>query len=238
MRGKIPWEKERRGVYTLREWEIDPARSALLILDMQCGYVESNRGIGPVLKQRYPEIHDYYYGRIARVVLPNILKLRDFCREHRLQVIYTRMGLQLPEGKDLPDWSWRKALLSHYGETESPLFYRESPEYGITGELKPLPGELVLDKNTMSPLNSTALDQILRNMGIENVIVTGVLTSAAVEITARSIGDRGYNVIVVEDGCAAYSQADQENSLRSANNFVVKTADEVVDILTPLLRPA
>ncbi|MBI4331593.1 MAG: cysteine hydrolase [Chloroflexi bacterium] len=237
MRGKIPWDKERKGAYTLREWEIDPVCSALLILDMQRGYIDPNEGVGKVLKQSYPEIHHYYYDRIRQVALPNILRLRDFFRQHHLEVFYTRLGFQLPEGRDLPEWSWKRALLRHYHEQESCLFYKETREYELVEELQPLPGELVLDKNSLNPFNSTPLNQLLRNMGPENLVITGVLTNAAVESTAGGAGDMGYNVMVAEDACAAYNREDHENPLRSTNFYVVKTTDEIINILAPLLVP-
>jgi len=99
MRGKIPWDKEYPGRYTLTEWEIDPARSVLLILDMQRAYVDPACGVGKVLKQGYPDVYNYYYRRLSQTALPNIFKLRDFFRQHGLEVFYTRLGPQLPHGE-------------------------------------------------------------------------------------------------------------------------------------------
>ena len=154
-----------------------------------------------MLRQRFPDIYDYYYPRLVQTVLPNILRLREFFQDHGLQVVYTRTGLQLPEGRDLPPWSWRATQLGH---PESFFYAKDSPEYDVMPQLAPMPHDLVLDVNSVSPFASTSLDQLLRNMGVENLVVTGVLTNAAVESTATDAGDRGYNAILVEDGCAAY----------------------------------
>lgn len=237
MRGKIPWDIERPGTYTLREWEIDADRSVLLIMDMQRGYVDPDWGVGKVIKRGYPRIYDYYYGRLAEKVLPNMLMLRDFFRQHKLEVFYTRMGFQLPEARDLPEWNWQRVLLQVQREEDRSLFFKQSGEYEIVRELQPLANELVLDKNSLNAFNSTPLDQVLRNMGLENIVLTGVLTNAAVESTARTVSDRGYNVIVVEDACAAYYQADHEAALRSPSSgtFVVKLTHEVIRDLQSLL---
>ena len=232
MRVNIPWEEPRPGRYSLTEWEIDPTRTALLVVDMQRGYVDSDCGVGPDLKARFPDIHQYYYPRLAQTVLPNTLRLREFFRSHGLEVIYTRMGLQLPEGRDLPPWSWRAAQV---GNTESSLYPKGSLEYEIVPELAPLPYELVLDKNSASPFASTPLDQILRNMGVENLVITGVLTNVAIESTARDAGDRGYNPIVVEDGCTAYSLQEHEDTLANAHWWVVRSTDQVIQTFNPLL---
>lgn len=237
MRGKIRWDKQRAGVFTLTEWEIDPVHSVLLILDMQRAYVDPAWGTGKILKQRYPDIYNYYYKRLSETVLPNTLELRDFFRQHHLEVFYTCMGLQLLQGEDLAPWNWRSALLRYQKEEERSMFYKDSLEYQIVSELQPLPNELVLDKNSLNPFYSTGLSQILKNMSLENLVISGVLTNAAVESTARTGGDRGYNVIVVEDACAAYYNAEHEAALRSppTTSFIVKTTEEIFSNFSPLL---
>ena len=235
MRAKIPWDRPSADRFTITDWEIDPARTALIIVDAQQCYVDPGKGVGPLLQQEYPDIYGYYYPRLAETVIPNILRLQDFFRGNDLAVIYTRMGFQLPGARDLPPWNWRATQLrGHDGN----FFPRGSQEYELVAELKPLPHELVLDKNSMGPFASTALDQLLRNMGIENLVVTGVLTNVAVESTARDAGDRGYNPITVEDAIAAYRPAEHEDTLANASWWVVKSTDEVVQTLGPLLTSA
>ncbi len=231
MRTKIPWDRARPGRFSITEWEIDPARTALLVLDMQRGYADPTMGVAQTLR-RAQEVHQYYYSRLSTTVLPNILRLRDFFRAQRLEVIYTRMGSQLSSSRDLPPWSWRA---SQSGRPESNFFARGTPEYEIVPELAPPPHELVLDKNSASPFASTALDQLLRNMGVENLVVTGVLTNVAVESAARDAGDRGYNVMAAEDGCAAYRKEEHEDTMASATWWVVKTTEELLQTLGPLL---
>jgi nicotinamidase-related amidase len=62
---------------------------------------------------------------------------------------------------------------------------------------------------------STRLDSILRNMDIETVLVTGVVTNFCVESTAREAGDYGFQVIIVEDCCAAWSPEIHQATLKS-----------------------
>ncbi len=241
MRGKIPWEKAGSKGGALTEWEIDPDRSALVVIDMQRGYVRSDEGVGKTLRRTAPEVYDYYYGRVSRTVLPNALKLREFFRKHRLEVIYTRMGSQLPGGRDYPEWSWRRRspqppLIS--GARDNPagnVFSKGTPEYEIVDELKPFPTELVLDKHSLNPFNSTPWEQLLKNMRVENLVVTGVLTNGAVQSTAWSAADRGYNVILVEDACAAYTPAEHESALGDVNFYVTRTAAAVMRDFEPLL---
>lgn len=238
MRGKIPWETAGSKGAALTEWEIDPERSALVVIDMQRGYVRPDACLGKVNRRAQSGTQNYYYDRIGRTVLPNILRLQDFFRKHHLEIFYTRLGYQMPEGKDFPEWSWRRKALSNAGGGAAGLLFKGTPEYELVDELKPLPNELVLDKHSLNPFNSTPWEQLLRNMGVENLVVTGVLTNGAVQSTAWSAADRGYNVILVEDACAAYTPAEHESALGDVNFYVTRTADGVMRDFEPLLTKA
>jgi nicotinamidase-related amidase len=165
MRVKIPWDRSQPGRFSIEQWEIDPLCTAFLVIDMQLGYVDSTSRTGRMLWPRFPDIYRYYYSRLEQTVLPNILQLRDFFQDHVLQLVYIRVGLQLPEGRDLPPWSWRAAQV---GQPESFFYPNDSPEYELVPQLAPQPHDLVLDVNSVSPFASTSLDQLLRNMGVEN----------------------------------------------------------------------
>ncbi len=230
---KIPWQKPQPGRFTLTEWEIDPARTALFVLDMQRGYVDPDLGIGPILEQRDPTIHGYYYPRLAEVVLGNVLRLQRACRKWKMEVIYTRRGLQLPTGRDVPPWNWRRRLGHGPG---SGLLERGSEEYDIEPELVPTSRELVLDRHSASPFTSMELNQVLHNMAVENLVLAGVLTDVAVEATAKDGVDLGYNTIVAEDACAAYRQEQHEDTFARAHSWVSKTTDEIIGFLTPSLE--
>ncbi len=232
-RTRITWEAPRPGRFTIDEWEIELSKTALMVVDMQRGYTDPEMGIGPGLERDFPDIHRYYYSAIGERVLPGIKRLLAFARCRGLEAIYTRMGQQLPEGRDVAPWSWRAAQARSGAGN---LFPKDSQEYEIVPDIAPLPHELVLDKNTSSPFPSTAIDQLLRNMGVENLLIAGLLTNVAVESTARSAGDRGYNPIVVSDACAAYSQAEHDDTLATASWWTAKDVDEVIEIFS-ILEP-
>ena len=99
--------------------------------------------------------------------------------------------------------------------------------------VKPNPGELVINKNSNGAFNSTPIDQILRNMGIDTLVIAGVVTNACVETTARDAADRGYNCILVEDGCASYEEISHEMTLRSFARLFgkVMNTDDVISLL-------
>jgi nicotinamidase-related amidase len=234
MRTMIPWEDERSGGrFSIREWDIAPERTALLVLDLQRGYVEREMGIGPRIQAKFPDVSEYYYPRMERTVVPNVVRLQDFFRARGVQIIYTRMGLQLPDGRDVADWSWRR---QHTSGEYADLFAKSTPEHDLIAELSPTSNDLTLDKNSVSPFSSTAIDQILRNMGVENLIIAGATTNAAVETTARDAGDRGYCPIVVEDGVAAYLADDHDGAMKTSTWWVAKRTQDIVNLFEPFLK--
>ncbi len=75
----------------------------------------------------------------------------------------------------------------------------------------------MLNKTSSGPLNSTKLDQTLRNMGIETLIVTGLTTDVCVTQTARETADRGFQVIIAEDACTTLSEEMHRGALQCSN---------------------
>ena len=64
--------------------------------------------------------------------------------------------------------------------------------------------EVAPERTAGSALHGTGIDQILRNLGLETLVIAGMATDMCVETTARDAADRGYNVIVVEDAVATF----------------------------------
>lgn len=194
-------------------FELEPKKTALIVVDMQYLDAHPDYGLGPYLKREYPESFSYYFQRIASLVLPNHRKLLEFFRRHGLRVIYLAAGPLLADRSDLTPhrkeretgkMAGRPSYLGHVG----------SFEHQILPQLAPREGELILNKNSSSAFNSTAIDQLLRNMGIECLVVTGVVTFACVLFTASDAADRGYRCVVVEDAVAGLDPEHHDASLR------------------------
>ncbi|MFX1406615.1 MAG: cysteine hydrolase family protein [Promethearchaeota archaeon] len=99
------------------------------------------------------------------------------------------------------------------GEVSFP--YIGHPGSEIVNELKPEENDFVLQKNTSGTFISTSLNSFLRNMGIETVLVSGVVTNFCVHSTAREAVDYGFQTIIVEDCCAAWSEDIHSSILNS-----------------------
>lgn len=213
------------------EFELEVERTALLLIDMQYSSVHPDYGVGRFIKEKYPDCASYYFSRLSELVVPNQRKLLDFFREKGLRVIYVTLGPMLPDHSDY------KRLLSRKGGGVLAVKGLLSPvgtfEHGILEEIKPRQGELVINKVSGSAFTSTGFDQILRNLDIVCLVIAGVVTHACIETTARDAADRGYACVLVDDGCATYSQELHNATMRSFAAICgrVQSTGEIIDAL-------
>jgi nicotinamidase-related amidase len=196
---------------TLPDWpipwpafEVDWNRAALVVIDYQNYSSNPDVGLARMFIEKYPAVAAYYIPRITEITIPNTRRLLDVFREAGREVIFTRHGALLPDGRDMILRRRRRDVDALTNNERPHLWSRGSFEHQVVDQLAPLPHELVIDKNASSPFNGSAIDQLLRNMGVDTLVVAGMATDMCVETTSRDAADRGYNVIVVEDGVATF----------------------------------
>jgi len=185
------------------EFDVDWTRTALLIVDMQNYSSNPSCGIAHMLAERYPDVAQYYVPRIREAVA-NTRQLLDVFRHLEHAVIFTRHGALLADGRDMIRRRQQRDDLAREQTNRPTLWAKGSQEHQVVAELAPMDHELVIDKNASSPFNGTGIDQLLRNMNLETLVMAGMATDMCVETTARDAADRGYNVIVVEDAVATF----------------------------------
>lgn len=216
---------------------LEPRKTALVIIDMQYLDAHPDYGLGAFLKKEYPAIHSYYFDRLAKVVVPKHKKLLEFFRGNKLRIIYMRVGPFMTDRSDITPLRKQREV---GGAERRPSYLAPvgSFEHGILEELSPKEGELVINKNSSGAFNSTAIDQILRNMQIECLVITGVVTWACVQVTALDAADRGYKCVVVEDAVAGLDEGLHNAALRifDATFGRVETTDAVCVELEQRLR--
>jgi ureidoacrylate peracid hydrolase len=204
------------------EPEIDPARTALLIVDMQnmcahpdgwMGRLGKDQGKPDHLKERFDFIAE---------ITPNLQRLLGHCRERGIEVVHIRVAFRTRSGRD------GNSDLKKRREGGTPM----TPfDYEILEALTPLEDEIVIDKTSVSTFNSTSIDQILRNMRRDRLWVCGVVTEGCVELTARDGRDRGYHVTLVTDCCASSRRAAHDDAVqRMTDGHVIRgrTAEELI----------
>lgn len=197
--------------------KLKPEKTALMVIDMQIYQVRKTGASYLTMNKLSPGVLDYFVDRVENVVEPNLMDLLDFCREKGVKIIYTKYCSFSEDGSDL---TRRYKLVNEASlSTCEDIVYPpiSHPQAKIIDSLKPKEdkGDIVLIKNTSGTFMSTALETILKNMGIENLLMTGVVTHFCVECTAREGADLGFNIILVEDCCAGWSETMHEHSLKT-----------------------
>jgi len=213
-------------------FDVDWARAALVVIDYQNYSSNPDCGITQMLIKRHPTVAEYYVPRIRQSVA-NTSRLLDAFREMKREVIFTRHGALLPDGRDMIARRQQRDSDAREQSERPTLWPKGSREHQIVDQLAPLGYELVVDKNASSPFNGTGIDQILRNLELDTLVMAGMATDMCVETTARDAADRGYNVIVAEDAVATFFERHHIAALSAMARVYTKvwTTDRVLDEL-------
>jgi gluconolactonase len=189
---------------------LDPARCVLIIQDMQNDVMIDG---GAFAESGAPE-----HAKEQNVV-ENIKALAETCRSKGIPVFHVwyivddgAVGLKLnaplfqgvKDGNALVRGSWGAA-----------------PAEG----LEPQDGDIVIEKMRMNAWEGTKLESLLKGLGRDTVIVTGAWTNMSVEHTARTGADKGYYMVVPEDGCSTMN-ADWHNA---SINFALQNVSTVTN---------
>jgi nicotinamidase-related amidase len=185
---------------------LDPARAALVIIDMQRDFLEPG-GFGESLGNDV--------SLLRRTIEPT-KELLTAVRAAGITVIHTREGHR----PDLADLAPAKKVRGNptlaIGDMGSMgrILVRGEAGHDIIPELYPIAGEPVIDKPGKGAFYATDLDTILKHRGIAQLIVCGVTTEVCVNTTVREANDRGYDCLVVGDCCGSYFPEFQEMGLK------------------------
>jgi nicotinamidase-related amidase len=205
-------------------------KTALLVIDVQNTYLDrpDPATLSGAELDRY---HAWtpFHERMHGTVIPAIARLADAFRARGLDVLFARIACLLPDGRDRslsqkkPGWN---NLLLPKDETASQIV----PAIGPVGP------EIVVTKTTDSALTGTNLRLVLANLGITHVVCVGIFTDQCVSSTVRSLADESFDVIVVEDACAAGTDELHRRELEILNMIYcsVMSADELEGYLPAL----
>lgn len=198
-----------RDIFSSRIQPFDPARTALLVIDVQNWVMdEANRQPRP---EFYQDARDF--------VIPNIARLIAASRRHGVEVVYTVMENETQDGRDRSlDYK-----LSNF------FIPKGSTDAQVIQELAPGADEMVIPKTSSSLFNSTNFEYLMRNIGIDTIIVTGFLTDQCCDHTIRDGADRGFHMICISDGCATDTRERHRNALAAFRGYcVTETTDSMI----------
>jgi nicotinamidase-related amidase len=178
------------------QFTFDPERTALIVIDMQRDFVEPG-GFGETLGNDVS---------LLQAVVPPLRAVLAATRAAGITVIHTREG-HLPDLSDCPPAKLNRGAPSMRIGDPGPrgrILIRGEYGHDIIDDLAPLPGELVIDKPGKGSFYDTGLQDILAELGITSLIVTGVTTEVCVHTTVREANDRGYECLVLSDCVGSY----------------------------------
>lgn len=209
------------------DYEIDPDKTMLLIVDLQNEFCLKDFGEAKEFKEQGDwERWEPYFDRLEDKIIPNAKKLLDFFRKNDLPVSIGRIACLREDGRDRSpvqkSEGWNNMLMP-VGS-----FAAEMVE-----ELTPIENEIVVNKTTDSVTTGTNYLQLLQFMGITTVVVCGIVTDQCVSSTVRGLADAGLQVITVEDACTAADEKLHEAELTIMNviyTYVLNT-DETLSLI-------
>ncbi|MBS3182371.1 cysteine hydrolase family protein [Leucobacter manosquensis] len=187
---------------------LHPADTALVLVDIQQHL--STRSIRASLKQVgvYNESAEPVLTAIEadlQAALTNISLVLAKCREVGIRPIHVGIQSYLPDSAD--------AGMLH--KAAGMLYAPGSYDSQFLPEAAPLEGEIVLTKTCSGIHVGTHIDQVLRNLGAQNVIMTGFYTDQCVSASVRDLTDLGYRLTLVDDAMGAMSPERHQNALQS-----------------------
>lgn len=202
--------------------EINPTRTAHLVIDLQNGFME------PGAPVEVPE---------ARSVVGNVNRISAAVREGGGLNVFVRYTTP---GDGDPAWPVFYERLGLAGEAHRAAFTPGAHYWQLWPELDVHAEDAVVEKCRFSAFTpgASGLDALLRGLGIDTVIVSGTLTNCCCESTARDAMQLNYRVLLATDANAALSDEEHAATLQiMAMVFAdLHSTDELVELMrTPAL---
>ena len=177
--------------------DLDKAHTALLVIDVQNVYLAlpERASLSAEEQARY-DAWTPFHDRMNGIVLPRTRDLLQSFRAAGIECLFARIACHTKNGRD-------RSLSQKMPGWNNLLLPKDEEPSQIPKSLAPAGDEIVVTKTTDSALTGTNLRLILTNLGIKTVVCCGIFTDQCVSSTVRSLADESFNVVVVEDCCAA-----------------------------------
>ena len=184
-------------------------QSALLFIDVQNFSTHRDGAEFDGLNdEQFAQKYGWLFEQL-KIAIPNMQRLQATCRKVGVEVIYTTIESLTLDGRDrsldykitgfnVPKGSWDGRVID---------------------KIAPIGDEIVFPKSSSSVFVSTHIDYVLRNLGVKQLVLCGLLTDQCVESAIRDACDLGYLVTQVTDACATETQARHDNSIETVKGY-------------------
>src|SRR5918998_4305665 len=189
--------------------QLDPARTALIIQDLQNDVIIE----GGAFADSGAPAH-----ATAQNVVGNVAQLADACRAAGAPVIHVWYIVEAGAT------GLRQNAPLFQGVKEANALVRGSWGAAPADGLEPNDGDHVVEKMRMNAFYDTRLDILLRGLGVDTIVVSGAWTNMSIEHTARHGADAGYEVVVPSDGTSTVDDEWQHAALSYAMTNVARVA--------------
>jgi biuret amidohydrolase len=204
---------------------LDPARCALVVIDMQRDFIEPG-GFGETLGNDLAPV---------AAIVPTVAALLKLFRAQGWPILHTRES----HAADLSDCPPAKRNRGdpklRIGEPGpmGRILVRGEPGNAIVADCAPSPGEIEIDKPGKGMFYATDVDAILRGRGVTQLVFAGVTTEVCVQTSMREANDRGYECLLIEDATASYFP-----EFKAAALAMIRAQGAIVGWTTPLAELA
>ena len=184
--------------------------SALLFVDVQ-NFSANRQGaeFKDLPDAEFTGKYGWYFDMLNVTVIPNMQRIQHAARNAGVEVMYTTIESLTSDGRDrsldykitgfnVPKGSWDGKVID---------------------QISPEKDEIVLPKSSSSVFVSTHIDYVLRNLGVKQLVISGLITDQCVESAVRDACDLGYLVTQVTDACLTYNQARHDNSIYTIRGY-------------------
>ncbi|MCY4334739.1 MAG: cysteine hydrolase [Litoreibacter sp.] len=204
-----------------RNIPLAPEQSGLLFIDVQNFAAHRNGAEFEGLSDaEFETKYGWFFDQLKTRVIPNMQALQRGFRAAGIEVLYTTIESLTKDGRDrsldykitgfnVPKGSWDGKVID---------------------EIAPDGDEIVFPKSSSSVFISTHIDYVLRNLGVKQLVISGIVTDQCVESAIRDACDLGYLVTQVTDACMTYAQERHDHSLQTIKGYCRQiTTQELLD---------
>ena len=206
-----------------RDVPLKPDQSALLFIDVQNFAAHRDGaefdGLPP---DDFAQKYGWFFDQLDTRVILNMQAIQSACRTAGVEVMYTTIESLTLDGRDrsldykitgfnVPKGSW---------------------DGKVVDQIAPVGDEIILPKSSSSVFVSTHIDYVLRNLGVKQIVISGLITDQCVESAIRDACDLGYLVTQVTDACLTYTQDRHDHSLKTIKGYCrqVTTAELMAEL--------